>query len=488
MVAMRSPSERLAGGSSHRGRAMAVLQQHNEEEEGHRCPCPSRRRLRKLLSHTGTGTGGSMPVTAAPSASQLPPGARTAAVPACHRAQLLHPHVLAQFDPQQFARDGLWIWEGALTPRGCRAIRDACLRVQRLNDGWNEHDWQKYDWEALGLRTPRRVDAEVISRARGGGQLGADGTQGSGINAGGLQSREGIRAPLGPGFKPEGCALAWDRDEDWSMMNLVTHPQMLQAHRKMLGPCIRFDHNTILLRKEGFQGQGWHSHDYYDDDHLVWEGDEKGYAHTRSGGGPHSRRDLWVARPGSAAGPGGGGGGGGGGSLSSDDGGAQHMYGPHRGRLKRCGSTDLGLVRTLIYPDGFRSEGDGGVKLVPGGHLQRSFLNPRTLTDAQFTRAWLSGRTHTGVPGEPPLTIYRPAVPPGSMVSICHHMPHAVSPRWEGRGTRICTLFSYRAPDPQCKIFSPTFTGMVPWELEEEATAGLIPGIPAERPNLFSCF
>ena len=46
-----------------------------------------------------------------------------------------------------------------------------------------------------------------------------------------------------------------------------------------------------------------------------------------------------------------------------------------------------GLIRSLIYPDGFSSQGDGGVKLVKGGHLQRSFLNPRTPNDEQFVRA-----------------------------------------------------------------------------------------------------
>ena len=74
------------------------------------------------------------------------------------------------------------------------------------------------------------------------------------------------------------------------------------------------------------------------------------------------------------------------------------------------------------------------------------------------------------------------------MVSIVHHMPHAVSPRYEGRGTRWCTLFSYRAPDPNQEIYSPTFTGMVPYELEDDAAAGRIPGVKAERPNLFSNF
>ena len=152
--------------------------------------------------------------------------------PQCHSEDLLDMSVVAKFDSEQFARDGLWIWEGVLTPKGQQKMAEACLRVQARNDEWNTHDWQQYDWEALGLQRPEPVPAEKIAAARGGGQMGADGTQGSGINAGGLQDRSGIRAPFGPGFKPEGCCLAWDREEDWSMMNMITHPQMLEAHRR----------------------------------------------------------------------------------------------------------------------------------------------------------------------------------------------------------------------------------------------------------------
>lgn len=48
------------------------------------------------------------------------------------------------------------------------------------------------------------------------------------------------------------------------------------------------------------------------------------------------------------------------------------QYGPYvpgrDGPVRRCGPTELGLVRSLIYPDGFAAEGDGGVKLVKGGN------------------------------------------------------------------------------------------------------------------------
>jgi hypothetical protein len=55
---------------------------------------------------------------------------------------------------------------------------------------------------------------------------------------------------------------------------------------------------------------------------------------------------------------------------------------------------------------------------VKGGHWQRSFLNPRTPPDDIFKRDWLDGRTHP-LTGKP-LEIYRPAVAPGTMVSILH--------------------------------------------------------------------
>ena len=46
----------------------------------------------------------------------------------------------------------------------------------------------------MGLQRPEPVPAEKIAAARGGGQMGADGTQGSGINAGGLQDLAGTDA------------------------------------------------------------------------------------------------------------------------------------------------------------------------------------------------------------------------------------------------------------------------------------------------------
>ena len=70
----------------------------------------------------------------------------------------------------------------------------------------------------------------------------------------------------------------------------------------MLGPEIRHDHNTLLYRKEGFPGQNWHSH-----------------AHHEGGArpeGPAAVNDVVTIPP-----------------LQND----------------------LGLVRTLVYPEGYRA-------------------------------------------------------------------------------------------------------------------------------------
>ena len=307
-------------------------------------PPATRRRLRRLGAHLREHAGTRACASVESSAHRDHDAGLPA--PACHAEDLLDMDVVAKFDPEAFARDGLWIWEGVLTPKGRAKMKEACMRTQRMNDMWNEHDWQQHDWEAMGLKRPAPLDCEKVIAARGGGQMGGDTTAGSGINAGGLQDRAGIRAPLGPGFKPEGCCLAWDREDNplavaaglsdsWCMLNMITHPQMLEAHRMMLGPVVRFDHNTILSRKEGYAGQGWHGHDYHDDDHFTWREGE-GYIHTMSGGGARSHADKFIP-------------------LDSDDPSAQ--YGPYvpgrDGPIRRCGPTELGLVRSLIYPDGF---------------------------------------------------------------------------------------------------------------------------------------
>ena len=49
------------------------------------------------------------------------------------------------------------------------------------------------------------------------------------------------------------------------IMRCLTHPQMLEIHRWMLGEHVRFDHNTLLNRKGGYPGTPWHAHPHHED-------------------------------------------------------------------------------------------------------------------------------------------------------------------------------------------------------------------------------
>lgn len=115
----------------------------------------------------------------------------------------------------------------------------------------------------------------------------------------------------------------------------------------------------------------------------------------------------------------------------------------------------LGQVRSLVYPQGFKTGMDGGLRVVPGGHLYRQArLEPAsgdaapanwTQDDEVFQKEWLDGKTHPLT--EVPLRIVELELPPGSIVSCLSHCPHAVSPKDEGLETRLCTLFCYGVCD-----------------------------------------
>src|SRR3712207_3110980 len=49
------------------------------------------------------------------------------------------------------------------------------------------------------------------------------------------------------------------------LASLISHPQLLQLAREILGPIIRFDHCVSLIRPPGDGGSGWHSHAYAED-------------------------------------------------------------------------------------------------------------------------------------------------------------------------------------------------------------------------------
>ena len=356
---------------------------------------------------------------------------------------------LRTFDHEKFQRDGYWVWDGIWLPEAQKKLIAAIHNASRLNDMWTEgyrelgddvlsgvpnpdaeHDylgWENVDWEGLGYdQPPAYRTPEEIERIKGGGQLGAGPPPGTGYR--GHQNKN--RVPIMKGYGPEGFVAGYEP----YIMFCLTHPQMMAVHKLMLGPEIRHDHNTLLLRKEGFPGQNWHSHAHHEGATPAKGKDFAAFEGTL----PEAGKDVISIPP---------------------------------------KQNDLGLVRTLIYPEGYTARGDGGVKIVPGGvrpqaildwtgtsltdclwfqHLERcvnlndpvSWVTEDSLGgDEAFREGWLQGKKHR-ITGEP-LDILCVDLPPGSMVSAAAHMPHGVEHRAMGRGTRLCTLFAYAKPDPE---------------------------------------
>ena len=355
------------------------------------------------------------------------------------------PKVMAQFDVAEFMRDGVAVFKGIFTPDAARRLVASCENVQRQNDAWLDHDWLKPgQWAALGLKPPAvpPVTAEEKAAARGGCQLMGrslsrimesveQSNGGPRFGTGSLRDSRSMRWPCGTGYIPEHCPMGYDG----FLANCITHPQMIELHKLMLGPEVRFDHNTLLSRRD-FPGQHWHSHGYVEDEQGV------------------------TARPGGA-------------------------------RLR--------LVRSLVYPEGFAKYNDGGLKVVRGAHLYRSVslepyrrgavrpgTEPGFEDDRVFEEAWLAGKAHP-ITGKP-LAIEYLELPPGSMAVCLCHTPHGVSPRPLGSGTRHCTLFSYREPDPEGELPVSTNAGLQPWELERDCALGKMDGVAGGPVNLFSLY
>ena len=60
-------------------------------------------------------------------------------------------------------------------------------------------------------------------------------------------------------------------------MDVLTHPQMLHLQRTLLGgPHVLLDHNSLLNRKGGYEGSGWHSHSMNQKNWSPMEGYDDG--------------------------------------------------------------------------------------------------------------------------------------------------------------------------------------------------------------------
>ena len=161
---------------------------------------------------------------------------------------------IRDFDRAEFLREGRWLWSGVMLPWVRRSWTAALQRVQALQDEMILADWTPYGWEQPPLHVKRRMLGGSGSTGRPSFDL---------FKPPADANRSGNRAklPLGAGSWPEHFAAG----SDPFLMSILTHPQMLALHRMMLGDEIRFDHNTLLNRVPGFQGQRYHSHPYVED-------------------------------------------------------------------------------------------------------------------------------------------------------------------------------------------------------------------------------
>ena len=190
---------------------------------------------------------------------------------------------------------------------------------------------------------------------------------------------------------PEYFPLAYD---DFILDIATSHPQMMELLGHVLGEGFLIDHVIMLNRTPGSKGRRWHGHPYRQ------------------------------------------------GQYETED--------PVVGGAPTVEFLEHQCVRTLCYPEGMGA-GDGGGELavIPGAHLYRTpylWDTARTEYDDELEAGWMRTKTHP-VTGEP-LRIEHLSLPPGSMVSFVHHMPHHVGHRDGDAPTRWGLLMAYRTRDP----------------------------------------
>ena len=327
---------------------------------------------------------------------------------------LLEPEVLDAFDRQRFERDGYWVWEGVLTDAGQHRFTDSLVELQRKQDGIvMDTDWAAIDFASRGMDAaePARITPEVRAASCGGSEQIP---RFMSPNWRLKMHRHGLMGP-GPamvtngfesqGILPEFFPPAYD---DFMLDVATAHPQMLELFGRLLGDRFVLDHFLMLNRAPESAGRTWHAHHYCEGKDEV-EDD--------IGTGAHLTTEFLQ---------------------------------------QQC-------VRTLCYPEGATPTEGGQLAVIPGAHLYRIPFKTnvtRTDHDEDMKAGWIVGKVHAAT-GRP-LEIVHLSIPPGSMVSFVHHMPHYVGYRKPGFGVRWGLLMAYRTPDPRAK------------------TARWSPGVPAE--------
>lgn len=340
--------------------------------------------------------------------------------PASRVHDLLRPEVLQAFDRTFFEREGYWVWEGILTDAGRKRWTESLQKLQQMNDEIvMDTDWAAIDFAGRGLQPPlpEQITPEFLATCCGGSE------QMRFMPRGLMQYMRdpGLFGP-GPalvtrgyasqGIMPEHFSIGYD---DFIRDVATAHPQMMALFTKLFGDRFILDHCNMLNRTPGSIGRRWHAHQYRQGQYEVEDPIGTGDALTTE----------FLQR--------------------------------------QC-------IRTLCYPEGATIEEGGELGVIPGAHLYRipyKWNTERPDDDAAMKAGWLKGKVHafTGKP----LEMVRFSLPPGSMVSFPHHMPHHVGHRKLGTPTRWGLLIAYRTPDPDA---SPAkWTNGIPAHWVERAAA-----------------
>ena len=314
----------------------------------------------------------------------------------------------SQFDSARFLEDGYAVLRGIMTPDAVAEWTAALQYGQHLNDTLLTSDWSQIDWLGLGRTFPTEtLTSDKIQNALGGSQQVPQ-----------VNDEEGVKTlrqhSVFAEYFPAGHVTF--------LMNLLTHPQMLQVQRMCLD-ChdIYFDHNQLLTRPGGYPGNKWHSHEI--------------------GGG---KDNCGVA------------------SLS------EYRAQPN-------------AIITLCYPQGFEADNDGGLKIIRGSHLFRDPKGCRAATDEAMEQGWLQGRVHP-VTSEP-LQMEHLSLPAGSIVCCLSHAAHGVAPKAPGKETRWCSNYCYKKVDDTTGYAQPPLSVPPVWAMK--AHRGELPAVLTEllRPS-----
>ena len=128
--------------------------------------------------------------------------------------------LVEQFDYDRFLVDGYAVLEGVMTPEGIHEWTTALKYGQQLNDRLLLSDWRQIDWQALGRTPPTESrTADEINHALGGSQILPQSDDRAGVKA--LRQHSVLAE-----YFPAGHISF--------LMNVLTHPQMLQLQQMCL--------------------------------------------------------------------------------------------------------------------------------------------------------------------------------------------------------------------------------------------------------------